>query len=388
MLLRKILPSAAITLACGTIPALVSAEDTSLEQLRQTVQEQQGELEQLREQLEATAEILEGVQVSTGGHTSPSAQSTTIGGYGELHYNNIDGKDAQIDFHRFVLFFGHRFSDRIRFYSELELEHALSGDGDDKPGEVELEQAYIGFDLNDRHTARAGVFLIPVGILNETHEPTTFYGVERNPVEKNIIPTTWWEGGVGLNGEIAQGWSYDLAVTSGLNDSSYSIRSGRQKVAKATAENFAYTGRLRWTGIRGVEIAGTVQFQDDITQGVEDVSAVLLETHAIVNRGPFGLRALYATWDLDGEGPKAAGRDEQTGWYIEPSWKISPKFGFFARYNEWDNEAGSSADTKKKQTDVGVNFWPHEQVVIKADIQRQDGAANEDGFNLGIGYHF
>ncbi|OUR68170.1 porin, partial [Cycloclasticus sp. 46_83_sub15_T18] len=119
------------------------------------------------------------------------ADKTTIGGYGELHYNNLSGKGGAsdkdaIDFHRFVLFFGHEFSDDIRFFSELELEHSIAGDG--KDGEVELEQAYIDFDLNDQHTARAGLFLLPVGIINETHEPPTFYGTERNPVEKNIIP--------------------------------------------------------------------------------------------------------------------------------------------------------------------------------------------------------
>ena len=79
-------------------------------------------------------------------------------------------------------------------------------------GEIELEQAYVEYDLTENHHAKAGVFLLPVGILNETHEPPTFYGVERNPVESNIIPTTWWAGGIAANGEIAPGWSYDIGV--------------------------------------------------------------------------------------------------------------------------------------------------------------------------------
>ena len=98
-------------------------------------------------------------------------------------------------FHRFVLFFGHKFNAATRMFSEFELEHALAGEG--KPGEVELEQAYIEHDFGDAFTGRAGVMLIPAGILNEVHEPPTFYGVERNNVEKNIIPSTWWEGGAG-----------------------------------------------------------------------------------------------------------------------------------------------------------------------------------------------
>src|SRR3972149_3976884 len=117
-------------------------------------------------------------------------------------------------------------------------------------------------------------------------------------------------------------------------------------------------------------------------------AATLWEAHAALMRGPFGLRALYANWDLDGTGPKALGRDEQKGWYIEPSVKLTPKFGVFARYNTWDNEAGDATDSKKIQKDFGFNYWPHENVVVKFDIQRQSGTANDDGFNLGVGYMF
>ncbi len=125
---------------------------------------------------------------------SVPAKRTTIGGYGELHYNNISAEDSSrdyksIDFHRFVLFFGHEFNDSTRFYSEVELEHSFIADtGGNTPGEVELEQAYIEWDLRDNLHAKGGLFLVPVGILNQTHEPNTFYGVERNDVENIIIP--------------------------------------------------------------------------------------------------------------------------------------------------------------------------------------------------------
>jgi len=121
----------------------------------------------------------------------PALAETTIGGYGELQYNNLEanGTDQkQIDFHRFVLEFGHDFNDHIRFFSEVELEHALVETG--APGAVELEQAYIQIDLDDTSSLTTGVFLLPIGIINETHEPTTYYGVERNPVEHDIIPAT------------------------------------------------------------------------------------------------------------------------------------------------------------------------------------------------------
>ncbi len=377
----------------------MAAEMPSQEEMWRIIQEQQREIEALKkgqktidEKAEAAVEIAEQSR-----ETSPTAASwaerTQIGGYGELHYNNLDtddGRKKEIDFHRFVLFFGHQFTDRLRFWSELELEHAISSSDDN--GEIELEQAYIEYDLRPSQHIKGGIFLIPVGILNETHEPPTFYGVERNPVERNIIPTTWWAGGAELTGEIAPGWSYNFGVHEGLDTDNYSIRGGRQKTSEADAHDLASTARVKWNGIAGVELAATLQYQENITQGLDnDASAWLYEAHADMQRGPFGLRALYARWDIDGDGASAAGRDEQEGFYIEPSYKLTPKFGVFVRYNQWDNEAGSSSDSEKKQYDAGFNYWPHPDVVLKADYQKQDNEGNvdeEDGFNLGIGYQF
>ncbi len=379
----------------------ISQAAPSLEKMWETLQKQQQQIEklskenkQLSEQLEVQMEVTEkAASEQTSQHASKGKSS--IGGYGELHFNSFEDQDNKLDFHRFVLFFGHEFNDNIRFFSELELEHSIAGES--QTGEIELEQAYIEMDLNDKHSAKAGVFLLPVGIINETHEPDTFYGVERNPVEKDIIPATWWEGGIALNGQLGAGLSYDVAYTSGLatpttGANAYKIRSGRQKVGNAKANDGAVTGRLKWTGMPGLELAATMQYQADLTQAQgavgTDASATLFETHAVYQQGPFGLRALYARWDVDGTAAKAVGRDEQMGWYIEPSYRINPEWGVFARYNVWDNNAGDAADTEKKQTDVGVNYWPHENVVLKFDVQRQSGAANTDGFNLGLGYQF
>lgn len=403
--------------------------------LLQQVQQQLTDVQQQNEQLKVENETLkvkvdQTEQTANSAHeaaeavaeatesaiTSVSASKTTIGGYGELHYNNLDGQQNylkngtlndkgdsdkdEIDFHRFVLFFGHEFNDRLRLFSEFELEHALVKDTKDgsNGGEVELEQAYIQYDLNDQHRVSAGVLLTPVGIINETHEPNTFYGTERNNVEKNIIPTTWWEGGAMLSGELAQGFSYDLAMTSGLKtsgDNDYAVRNGRQKVSEADAEDFAYTGRLKWTAIPGVELGSSLNYQEDITQSTGGAagagSAMLWEAHAVIEQGAFGLRALYATWDLDGDGPESVGADEQTGWYIEPSYKFSDNVGVFTRYSLWDNQAGNSTDSEYTQWDIGMNWWIDPQVVVKLDYQDQSSPANQtelDGVNIGLGYQF
>jgi hypothetical protein len=354
------------------------------------------EFKALQDQLNALADSVE------ASASEKSDSKVHIGGYGELHYNNLERPDGStfemLDFHRFVLFFGYDFTDKIRFHSEVELEHAFVEDTADgsNPGAVELEQAYVEFDLTDNMETKGGLFLIPVGILNETHEPTTFYGVERNPIETYIIPTTWWEGGAALTGRIGEsGFSYDLAVTSGL-DGGTSIRGGRQKVAKANASDLAYTGRLKYTGLRGLELAGTVNYQSDMTQSADPNinDAILLSAHAIYNISNFQLRALYGNWDIDVTSAASAddqAKSKQDGYYVEGSWKFTPAVGVFARYNVWDN--GGIGDTEQTQTDLGVNYWPHEQVVLKADVQSQSNgdaksSAELDGFNLAIGYYF
>ena len=211
------------------------------------MQEMKQELKALKAENDALKGTVEDVAVSTDEAIKAQiklANKKHWGGYGELHYNNYEGdgpgvadKDA-IDFHRFVLFFGYEFRDDLRFFSEFELEHSLAGEG--KPGEVELEQAYIQYDINETTQLTSGLFLMPVGILNETHEPDTFYGVERNTVEKNIIPSTWWEAGVMLTKEVKPGLTMDVAIHSGLeatDASSYKPRDGRQKVASADASS-------------------------------------------------------------------------------------------------------------------------------------------------------
>ena len=355
-------------------------------------------VEEKLEILQQEIETLKAATAKSSGSGHGMFRNTTIGGYGEMHLNKLNNQNPggadkdELDFHRFVLFMGYEFNDQLRFFSELEVEHSLVEGGS---GAIELEQAYLDFTLNDTLSAKAGMFLVPVGILNETHEPPTFYGVERNPVENKIIPTTWLEGGAALTARMGNGFTLDGAITSGLSMSgtAYAVRDGRKNVAEAPAKDPAYTARLKWAGIPGLELAGTVQYQADITQSTDPAagSAMLYEAHAVVNKGAFGLRVLYAGWNLDGSGPKAVGADKQNGWYVEPAWKFSEQWGVFARHSNWDNQAGDTTDSKYSQADVGVNYWPHPDVVFKLDFQNQKSPTGKDefdGFNVGVGYQF
>ncbi|WNO10174.1 porin [Teredinibacter sp. KSP-S5-2] len=391
-----------------------AAAAPTVEELWDIIQKQQKEIEQLKkeqsktdatlkiteEKVEATADAVE--QVATGSSLSGSkagswAEKTTIGGYGEHHYNNFNGgKNDSVDAHRYVLYVGHEYSDKVRFFSEWELEHGLSGDG--QPGEVELEQAFIEWDYADKHSFVVGQYLIPVGFLNEIHEPDTFYGVERNLIEKNIIPTTWWETGVMFKGDIAPGVKYEFAMHSGLKmDGGDKVRSGRQKSAKATANDFAYTGRVSYTGVPGLNLAAAVQYQEDVLQNNEgdSASAVLTVLNASYEKSIFSVRALWAEWNIDNDAWETNERDVQNGWFVEPSIKPLDDLGFFVRYSNYNNEAGENPDVSDQRSvfyDVGVNYWLTERVVFKADYQaaHEDNpdSDNYDSFNLGVGWSF
>ncbi len=393
------IPSAHAQVSNAELLEKLESMQLQIDELKRQIAENEEKTNETDAKVEAVAEVMESAPLQVA-----QASRTTIGGYGELHYNNLNAKDPSkdvemIDLHRFVLFFGHEFNDRTRFYSEVEVEHAFVADsGGDTPGEVEIEQAFIEFDLRQDLYAKAGVFLIPVGLLNETHEPTTFYGVERNNVESIIVPSTWWEGGAGLNGRFGSGWNWDMAFTSGLKmpttgSNAFRVRSGRQKVAKAVASDGAITGRLRYLGIPGLLAAVTVQYQFDPSQVSNDGldSGTLIEAHIDYQRNGFGLRALYARWDFSGEAVEAADADVQTGWYIEPSYRLNEKIGFYTRYEDVD--AVRNQD-KFNQWEVGLNWWPVQNVVIKLDYRNRDhdldSASGRDftGIDLGLGYSF
>jgi hypothetical protein len=381
----------------------VVAQET--ESVQETIQRQQEQIDALQEQINATADFLEAGSVTQFNRTQLQERDvgsqTSIGGYGEIHYNNLNATDSdndtdKMDFHRFVLFFAHEFNDRVSFFSELEVEHSLAGEG--KPGEVEIEQAFVQVNLSNELAVQGGLFVLPVGILNETHEPTTFYGVERNAVESAIVPATWWEGGAQLVGNNASGLSWNAGFHSGLEmytsgSNAFRVRKGRQKVANAVATDFAFTGRMRYTGIPGLDVAATWQHQSDPSAKPGDGldSGALIEAHMIYTNGPFQLRALYAGWEFSGTAVEAANADSQSGFYIEPSWRINDRWGAFARFEDVD---GAVAGDQFEEFRAGLSYFAHPSAVFKFDIANRDytqvskAGSSFDGFNVGMAYQF
>jgi hypothetical protein len=175
--------------------------------------------------------------------------------------------------------------------------------------------------------------------------------------------------------------------------SAFRVRSGRQKVAEAAASDLAATVRFRYTGIAGLDLAASYQYQSDPSQVPGDGldSGELFTAHAIYQHDRFGLRALFGQWNFDGDAVQAADADKQTGWFVEPSFRLNDKWGIYARYEDVD--AARDQD-RFSESQFGFNYWPTDGVVLKMDVRSRDfdlpalSDADFDAIDLGFGYNF
>ena len=202
--------------------------------------------------------------------------ATVLTSYGEINYNRPtrDSKNTVADLRRFVLGYQHRFDEKTKVVTELEVEHAVSSADD--PGEVEVEQAYVERQLAPNFAVRAGLFLMPAGLLNENHEPTAFYGVERNFVETAIIPSTWREGGIQIVGNFDNGLTAQAGITTGFDLTKWDATSTEgaesplgsihQELALAKARDLSVFGALNWRGVPGLLVGGSL-FTGGATHG-------------------------------------------------------------------------------------------------------------------------
>ncbi len=360
-----------------------------------------------------------------------TASATSIGGYGEIAYSAYleDRSRNQADLERFVLFFGHRFSDRISFNSEFEIEHAVAS-ADDR-GEAEIEQAYLNYQISDAANIRAGLFLMPFGFINRNHEPPVYYGAIRNEVETRIIPSTWREGGVSLYGSTRFGIDYDIGLTTGfdvakLDDAGAPLAATHQELQLAHAADLSVYGSVDWKGVPGLDIGGGVftgntgqgnaDFRQDSTQpnlaGI-DARMTLWDVHARLQHSGFDLEAVYTrgtfeqTARLDSAilAYNAANETDRPlvpgafyGWLVQGAYTfnlnsdmaVSP----FVRYERYDTQAslplGLTSDpaNRDKLVTLGFSFRPLSDVVVKADYQKFIDHAENDRINLGLGYMF
>ena len=337
-----------------------------------------------------------------------------LSGYMDFHYNNPSPGDAQLDFHRFVLLVSHEFSETIRFYSELEFEHAFIKGGSESNGEVELEQAFLDFHITPKLAIRTGIVLVPVGIQNERHEAPAFFGVERHQVETVLIPTTWFEPGVGIFGRIVTGLDYKLYVLGSLDGSKFKasgIRGARTKAFKTNIDKPAVAARLTYNGIKGLTL-GTSLYSGDVgdTLGIS-AQTTIYDIDIAYRYRSLELRGIWTQTFIDNadrltakiapsDGPVA---ERLEGFGVEAAYHLLPQehnwdLALFARYEEADTQAkvpsGFQRATRfdRNWWTVGVSFWPHPDVVLKADYQFADNedstVVESDSLNLGVGWWF
>jgi hypothetical protein len=333
-------------------------------------------------------------------------QGLSIGGYGEAVYTNHSGdKTSRFDFLRAVLYTGYKFNDRWVFNSEIEFEHASTGE----EGSASVEFAYLEYLHDDPLNVRVGLLLVPMGFINEMHEPTTYLSPIRPLTENRIIPTTWREGGAGLLGDIGP-FSYKAYVMAGLDASGFDedgLRGGRQKGSKSKAEDLAFTARLDWTATPGL-LAGVSGYTGDSGQGdpaLGDAGTMIFDLHAEYKWRGLRLRGLYAQANVDDTETLNAANgttvgEKMTGWYLEAGYDLMGAFQPdsahsvipYVRYEDVNTHAsvapGYTADPAQheKITTVGIDWLPIDQVVFKAAYQDFDQDA--DQLVLGMGYVF
>ena len=345
-------------------------------------------------------------------------QGVSIGGYGEMLYQHFedDAKTDELDFLRWVFYTGYKFNEKFVFNSEIEIEHAA----DDQEGEVAVEFAYVDYLASPELNLRAGMVLVPVGLINELHEPTTYLSARRPDVENRILPTTWRENGAGVFGDVGP-VSYKAYVINGFDATGFTsagLRGGRQKGSKAKAESLAGVGRLDYTAVPGLIVGGSTYYGDSGQDIDADVTTFLYEGHVDWKWRGLDVRGLAVAAQLDdveelnailASDAEVAIEDfdsvgeEMVGWYVQVGYDIfsviSPgeaSLTPFVRYEEYNTqESVPSGFTASGKNDVeimtvGASYKPITELAIKAEYQFYDNAAGsvEDQANVSLGYIF
>ena len=330
------------------------------------------------------------------------ASTNAFGGYGELTLNAPTNGPGVVDLRRFVLFFGHDFSPRLRFYSEVEVEHAVSSSTDQ--GEVEIEQAYLDGLLTRAFNLRGGLILMPMGIINVYHEPPSFNGVDRPDVDLYVIPTTWREPGFGIFGELAEGLLYQLYLVNGFNANGFGAGSGvlegHQEAQLAYAGDWGVIGRLDYEPVVGTALGVSAYggtSGNSLTSRVGHVPVGMFDVDARLHRGGFTARAELA-WLLVGDAAAlnqalASGTAEQQaavpvssqsrGGYAEVGYDLlrivapssEQSVTSFARLDYADTQAAvpagfqSQMQFRRVSVVAGLVYRPIPQVALKADYR-------------------
>ncbi len=353
----------------------------------------------------------------------------TIGGYGQIDYNQpLSGgtfQNGNLDVHRLVLMFGYKFSEKTRFVTEVEFEHVK---------EVFVEQAFLQHEITPWLKFRAGLMLVPMGIINEYHEPSTFNGVERPNLDNNLVPSTWREIGAGFTGVFpSASISYQLYVMNGFNgydgaphlSGLNGFRKGRQKGAESFMSSPNLTFKINYFGIKGLQLGLSAyggKSQSTLYKGIEknDGAAVATADSSVVGLTMVGVDARYTLGGLSLRGQFNYGiisnsvqynefavsdlGSAMAGWYVEVAYNVlhsvehfSTQLIPFIRFEQYNNHAsveqGTTLDPSLDRTDItfGLGWKLTRGAMLKADYQiftNEGSGDSKQQFNMGVALWF
>ena len=418
------------------------ARDDRIEELERKLETLADELSRVRTQVAVPEEA--GLKSAYG--LGPAAskiygieRGLSIGGYAEAFYTNFVGDDDagsdsvggvpisdevldRSDFLRMVMYLGYKFNESILFNSEIEYEHATTeATSSAGGGSVSVEFAALDFLWKEWANPRVGLLLLPMGFLNEVHEPPFFNGVQRPETERRIIPTTWRENGMGLFGRFGEELEYRTYVVTGFNARGFSdagVRGGRQQGDRALAEDLAWVTRLDWTPIPELLLGGSYYVgdsgQDQTVAGVDIPGARLnlFEVHGQYRRGRLDARSVFAmsflsdARELTNALGLAANRpvaDEMLGAYVEVAYDVWDLFFNGGKYlapfvrveyvdTQYDVPSDFTANRNRAFWLVtpGITFKPHPNVVLKLEYRNFNPREGEipDELSIGMGLAF
>lgn len=347
-------------------------------------------------------------------------KAVTVGAYGELTYNQPEANNGELDVQRLVLLFGYKFNDKTQFITEVEFEHVE---------EVFIEQAFVNYAIAPNVSLRGGLMLVPMGIVNEFHEPTTFNGVERPAIDNAIVPTTWREIGIGVTGrfnEISLGYQAYIfngfkstafdgeGGVSGFLKGSNGLRGGRQKAIKSTVDSPTFSTKFDYYGIPGLRLGlagyfGKTQAEDNVEEidGANiGISMIGLDARYAFQRFTARGQFIHATLSDTEAYNNLTGRDLGSalqGWYLEGAYNLlsqekQQKLFAFLRYEQYDTHADTDGAIAQNdaynRTDIttGLSYHIAPGVVLKGDYQFRDNAVSggdvPNRLNFGIGVWF
>lgn len=408
--MKKIFTSVAV--ASAIVTTNLAASSSEIEDLK-------AEIAELRKNTELLIEETADIKSGSFGYTVVDKDKTinglgdaaskvyysksplSIGGYGEMYYADADNAPGKTDIYRFVPYIGYKFSDNIILNTELEFEH--SGE------EIAVEFMYIDFLLSETYNIRLGHLLVPMGLVNIRHEPTLFNTVQRPDVERYLIPSTWHETGVLLYGDISDiGLHYTVGLVNALdlkNDGTDSgwIRNGRIK-GTGIMNSLAGVARVDYTGINGLFVGASAYYGNAAQGDTSESNAFIYDIHATYENGGLKLRGLYtATSVEDAENwDEPAAATDASGYYLNAEYDLlsfvssTQKLPFFVQYESYNTTekvvSATAPNNETEITTVGLNYFPHDQVVLKLDYAMKDfddaAKTDSDTVSLGLGFIF